>query len=41
VLLEIPGATLRPWRADDAASLAANADNRRVWANLRDRFPSP
>jgi ribosomal-protein-alanine N-acetyltransferase len=41
VLLEIPGATLRPWRADDAVSLARHAHNRRVWANLRDRFPSP
>ena len=41
MLLEIPGATLRPWRADDAVSLARHADNRRVWANLRDRFPSP
>jgi ribosomal-protein-alanine N-acetyltransferase len=41
MLLEIPGGMLRPWRGDDAASLARHANNRRVWANLRDRFPSP
>jgi RimJ/RimL family protein N-acetyltransferase len=41
MLLEIPGGILRPWRADDAASLVRHANNPRVWANLRDRFPSP
>lgn len=35
------GFTLRPWRLADAESLAANADNRNVWANLRTRFPRP
>lgn len=32
---------IRTWRLDDAPSLARQADNVRVWANLRDRFPSP
>ena len=35
------GFVLRPWRAEDAVSLAANADNRNVWSNLRTRFPRP
>lgn len=33
--------TLRPWRAADAPSIAALADNPRIAANLRDVFPSP
>jgi RimJ/RimL family protein N-acetyltransferase len=32
---------VRSWRPDDAESLAAHANNRRVWMNLRDRFPYP
>lgn len=32
---------LRPFRADDALSLAHHANNPRVAANLRDRFPNP
>lgn len=32
---------VRSWRADDLASLVAHADNRRIWINLRDRFPHP
>jgi RimJ/RimL family protein N-acetyltransferase len=32
---------LRPLVATDAASLAAHADDRDVWLNLRDRFPHP
>lgn len=32
---------VRSWRVDDLASLVANADNRKVWLNLRDRFPHP
>lgn len=35
------GFVLRPWRLDDAESLAAHADNRNVWQNLRSRFPRP
>ncbi len=36
-----PACVLRNWRQDDAPALARNADNPRIWANLRDRFPSP
>jgi [ribosomal protein S5]-alanine N-acetyltransferase len=35
------GFRLRPWRLEDAESLATNADNRNVWTNLRSRFPRP
>lgn len=33
--------TLRPFRPADAASVARNANNRKVWLNLRDLFPHP
>lgn len=33
--------TLRPWARSDLRSLVAHANDRRVWANLRDRFPHP
>jgi len=39
--LPFPGGTIRSWRSDDAGALARHANSRRVWANLRDRFPSP
>lgn len=32
---------VRSYREEDAPSLAAHADNRRVWINLRDAFPHP
>lgn len=32
---------VRSWRHDDLASLVRHADNRRIWLNLRDRFPHP
>jgi ribosomal-protein-alanine N-acetyltransferase len=32
---------LRPWRAADRPMLLRYADNRRIWLNLRDRFPNP
>lgn len=32
---------VRSWQAGDVASLVAHANNRNVWANLRDRFPHP
>jgi RimJ/RimL family protein N-acetyltransferase len=32
---------VRSWRTDDLASLVAYADNRKIWLNLRDRFPHP
>ncbi len=32
---------LRSWRQSDLASLVRHANNRRIWLNLRDMFPSP
>jgi len=32
---------LRPWDSQDAEALAAAADNRNIWTNLRERFPKP
>ena len=32
---------LRQWRLSDAASLAENANNIRIWNNVRDCFPYP
>ncbi len=37
----IPGALLRPWQEEDAPALARYADNPRIAAAMRDRFPSP
>jgi RimJ/RimL family protein N-acetyltransferase len=39
--LRIPGALLRPWQEEDASPLARHADNPRIAACMRDRFPSP
>ena len=35
------GCLLRPLRPSDAPSLAAHANDRDVWLNLRDAFPHP
>ncbi|HEY7517692.1 MAG TPA: GNAT family N-acetyltransferase [Methylomirabilota bacterium] len=32
---------VRSWRPGDAASIVEHANNRKVWVNLRDRFPHP
>jgi [ribosomal protein S5]-alanine N-acetyltransferase len=32
---------LRPWLDDDVAELVRLANNRRIWAQLRDAFPHP
>jgi len=39
--LVLPRCGVRSWRPDDLGSLVANADNRNIWLNLRDRFPHP
>ena len=39
--LDIAGCAVRSYRDADAASLAQHANNRKVWLNLRDRFPHP
>jgi [ribosomal protein S5]-alanine N-acetyltransferase len=41
MLLPFQSGVIRAWRVDDAVALVRHANNRRVWANLRDRFPSP
>ena len=33
--------TVRSWDPRDLASLVEHANNRRIWLNLRDRFPHP
>jgi RimJ/RimL family protein N-acetyltransferase len=32
---------LRPWKFSDADALVRYANNRKIWLNLRDRFPHP
>jgi RimJ/RimL family protein N-acetyltransferase len=39
--LTLAHSRLRPWRPGDEASLVRHANNRNVWRNLRDLFPSP
>jgi len=38
---EAPLASIRPWQDDDRAALVRHANNRKVWRNLKDRFPNP
>src|ERR1051325_3918184 len=39
--LTLQQCTLRPWRLDDAESLASHANNRKIWLTVRDLFPHP
>lgn len=39
--LRLTRSLVRPWRPEDAAALAAIANNREIWLNLRDGFPHP
>lgn len=39
--LEAGVAVVRPWKAEDAGDLVHQANDRRVWRNLRDAFPHP
>ena len=39
--IDIGNGRLRPFRPDDAGTIAHLADDRGVWINLRDRFPHP
>jgi RimJ/RimL family protein N-acetyltransferase len=32
---------VRSWRPEDAAALAREANDRRIWVNMRDAFPHP
>lgn len=38
---EAPLAVVRNWQDDDRAALVRHANNRKVWRNLKDRFPHP
>ncbi|MFN0109247.1 MAG: GNAT family N-acetyltransferase [Blastocatellia bacterium] len=39
--LKLKTCTVRMWRTGDEESLVANADNYKIWRNVRDRFPHP
>ena len=39
--LTLTSCLVRSWEPGDVASLVRNANNRRIWLNLRDRFPYP
>ena len=41
--MKIPLSTcvVRSWTVDDLGSLVEHANNRKIWLNLRDRFPHP
>jgi [ribosomal protein S5]-alanine N-acetyltransferase len=41
MIIHCSGFSLRSWREGDQPSLVRNADDREIWRNLRDRFPSP
>lgn len=39
--LKLPSCTVRSWEWRDRDDIVRHANNRRVWINLRDRFPYP
>ena len=39
--LKLKTCSVRPWRRGDEESLAANANNYKIWRNVRDQFPRP
>ena len=41
MLLKLTTCDVRSWQTSDVDSLAAYANNRNIWKNLRDAFPSP
>jgi ribosomal-protein-alanine N-acetyltransferase len=41
VAIPLPRCTVRSWTLDDVDDLVVAANNRNVWANLRDAFPHP
>ena len=40
-MLDAAALILRPWRWSDADAIVRHANNRKIWLNLRDRFPHP
>ena len=41
MLLRLGRCSVRDWVAEDLPALVRHANNRKVWINLRDRFPHP
>lgn len=41
MLIAFAKGAIRDWRDDDLDRLVQLGDNRKIWRNLRDRFPSP
>lgn len=41
MMLKLERCELRSWRVSDAESMVRYANNRKIWLNLRDAFPSP
>ena len=41
VCLDLKDFRIRPWQEGDEASLVQHANNRKIWHNVRNRFPSP
>ena len=39
--LKLRSCLIRPWLLSDAMALQQYANNRKIWLNLRDRFPHP
>ena len=39
--LKLPTCDVRSWRTSDAEPISRYANNRKIWLNLRDRFPHP
>ena len=39
--LSLTSCTVRSWEPGDVPALVRHANNRRIWLNLRDRFPHP
>jgi ribosomal-protein-alanine N-acetyltransferase len=39
--LELERSRLRPWQAGDEQSLVRHANSRKLWLNVRDKFPHP
>jgi len=39
--LRLANCIIRSWHEQDAASLTAHANNRKIWRNVRDAFPHP
>lgn len=41
IVLNLNDIIIRPWRPGDELSLVQHANNRKIWINVRDRFPHP